>query len=59
MFPIKCRRTACDRMVTEKNACRHSDSGEYYCPRCARNINEGAGRELVVFPHENKTNQQH
>jgi hypothetical protein len=47
---MKCRRTACKVELTEKNACRHTDTGDLYCPRCARRINEGCGRELVVFP---------
>ncbi len=51
---MKCRRAACNVELTGKNACRHADSGELYCPRCARKINEGAGRVLVLFPNLEK-----
>jgi hypothetical protein len=35
---MKCRRTACDS--THNIICRHTQTGDLYCPRCARAIND-------------------
>ena len=47
---IYCRRAACRAALTEQNACLHTQTGERYCPRCARRINEVAGCQMVAFP---------
>lgn len=39
MTPDKCARRACSN--TANVIFRHRQTGERYCPRCARKINEG------------------
>lgn len=43
---MKCRRTACQ---SDNAVCRHSQTGDMYCPRCARKINEH-NPGLVAWP---------
>jgi hypothetical protein len=35
---VKCARTACP--ATKNVVCRHAHDGRFYCPKCARKINE-------------------
>lgn len=35
---MKCRRTACDSI--HNIICRHTQTGDLYCPACARAIND-------------------
>lgn len=46
----KCRRAACQQPFA---VCKHSQTGEYYCVRCARWINElnSDVPNLVVIPN--------
>lgn len=46
---MKCARTACT--ATRDVLCRHKETGAYYCPRCARKINE-ATPGLVEWPKD-------
>lgn len=43
---MKCARTACNNNAK----CRHRDTRDLYCVRCARKINEHANQELIEFP---------
>lgn len=49
--PAKCARKACGSNYA---ACKHTQSGYYYCPKCARKINE-ANPGLVKFPDKHTT----
>lgn len=46
----KCARTACEN--THNIVCRHTQSGQLYCPSCARRINEANPEHpgLVTLP---------
>jgi hypothetical protein len=45
---VKCNRTACS--ATRDIVFYNSATRAYYCPKCARNINERNGVKLVL-PH--------
>ncbi len=50
-MPMKCRVSSCGSTLNV--VCRHTLTGQFYCPRCARNINEHNYPGLVVFPQDN------
>lgn len=45
--PLKCYRTACDNRLNV--TCQHSETGRFYCPACARKINDAVGYAIVVI----------
>jgi hypothetical protein len=52
----KCRRTACD--ATHNIICRHTQTGDLYCPACARAINDFTPN-LVEWPPVELMDQYH
>jgi hypothetical protein len=48
---MKCRRTVCQR---EGARCQHTQTGDFYCVRCAKGINKHNPGLVALFPDEER-----